>query len=436
MLFRSWLKVVREGNTISGWRAPNTSSNTPGTWTRRGSVQVFNAEAPVHVGLAVDSASGSVLNTAQFDQLTITPGNLAPTVNAGADILLTGPGSTNLNGSVRDDGLPSAVGATTFSWSQVSGPGLAVFANTHSLTSAVTFPASGTYVLRLHADDGEVAVFDDVNITAANPGEPPSFLTQPQNLTLKQGSNALFSVTLGGTAPFFYQWNKDGVPLPNQTNATLSLAAVQPSDAGGYSVTVTNLQGTTNSATGTLTVLTPPGIVTQPQNLALLAGGNGQFFLTATGSAPLAYGWQWYGTNLPGATGSNLVFTGVGSASAGPYRCVVSNAHSSVTSDVATLTVNLPPGIATQPASQGVLAGSNASFAVVATGTAPLGYRWHLGGTPIAGATNSSLLITNAQPTNAGNYAVIVTNPFGAATSAVAVLTVWVPPAITVPPQN
>ncbi|MBI5774146.1 MAG: immunoglobulin domain-containing protein, partial [Verrucomicrobia bacterium] len=431
-----WLRVIRTGNSISGWRAPNTSSNTPGTWSRRGSVQVFNAEAPVYVGLGVDSGSGSVLNTAQFDNLTITPGNFAPVVGAGGDGMMTALGSTNLSGAVSDDGLPSAVGATTYFWSQASGPAAAAIADSNSLTSSVTFPAFGVYVLRLNADDGEVVVFDDVAFNVTNITLPPSFTTQPQNLSLRQGSNAIFFVNVTGTAPFTYQWNKDSVPIPNRTNSSLALPNIQPADAGGYSVTVTNLYGTTNSTTGTLTVLTPPVLTAQPQSLALLAGDSGEFFVSASGTAPFTYRWQLNSTNLPGATASNLVLAGVGAANTGPYRCIVSNSHSSVTSLVATLTVNFPPGIASQPASQGVLLGSNATFTVTASGTAPLNYQWSFGATPISGATNSSLTISNAQPGDAGSYSVTVANAYGTTNSATATLTILIPPSITAPPVD
>jgi hypothetical protein len=95
------------------------------------------------------------------------------------------------------------------------------------------------------------------------------------------------------------------------------------------------------------------------------------------------------------------------------------------------LSGNLPSGagsaplITTQPASQSVLAGQNVSFAVAASGTAPLQYQWFFNtNTPLSAATNSSYAITNAQLANAGQYTVLVTNAFGLATSSVAVLTV------------
>ena len=90
----------------------------------------------------------------------------------------------------------------------------------------------------------------------------------------------------------------------------------------------------------------------------------------------------------------------------------------------------------TQPQSQTVAAGSNVLFTVAAAGAAPLSYQWWFGGAPLAGATTTSLALLNVQTPNAGNYAVVVTNLASSATSAVAVLTVLLPPVITAQPQS
>ena len=96
-----------------------------------------------------------------------------------------------------------------------------------------------------------------------------------------------------------------------------------------------------------------------------------------------------------------------------------------------------PPGaaptITTQPASVAVTIGGSASFAVVASGTAPLGYQWRKAGSSLAGATAATLALGEVQPTDAGAYDVVVTNAAGSATSNPATLTVNVPPAITSP---
>jgi hypothetical protein len=84
----------------------------------------------------------------------------------------------------------------------------------------------------------------------------------------------------------------------------------------------------------------------------------------------------------------------------------------------------VPPTITSQPTNQTVRTGESANFSVAATGTAPLNYQWQFNGTNIAAATNFLLTINNAQPTNAGNYRVVVSNSGGAVTSAVVTLSV------------
>jgi hypothetical protein len=121
-----------------------------------------------------------------------------------------------------------------------------------------------------------------------------------------------------------------------------------------------------------------------------------------------------------------------------------------VTSSVASLIVASSPVILTQPTNQAVVVGANVTNVVIAIGTAPLSYQWWNGtnklvngtnsvnGTNVItrGATNNVLAINNAQLTNSGNYTVVVTNLVGSATSSNAVLTVGIPPAITVQPTN
>ncbi|MGH7971529.1 MAG: FG-GAP-like repeat-containing protein, partial [Limisphaerales bacterium] len=96
------------------------------------------------------------------------------------------------------------------------------------------------------------------------------------------------------------------------------------------------------------------------------------------------------------------------------------------------------PIIADQPQSQSDVAGANATFVVTATGTSPLDYQWHFGAAnlPLSGETNATLVLTNVQTAIAGNYTVVITNSQGAVTSAVATLTVLVPPSITKQPSS
>jgi len=94
---------------------------------------------------------------------------------------------------------------------------------------------------------------------------------------------------------------------------------------------------------------------------------------------------------------------------------------------VVTLMTNIAPRVTEPPINRCVNQGSNATFRVTAYGAPTLTYQWSLAGTNLAGATNSIFNVTNAQPANAGNYSVVVSNSFGVVTSAVATLTVVAP---------
>jgi hypothetical protein len=96
----------------------------------------------------------------------------------------------------------------------------------------------------------------------------------------------------------------------------------------------------------------------------------------------------------------------------------------------------LPPTISVQPQSQTGNVGSHASFAVAANGTPPFSYQWQFNGRGLAGASNSTLTLTNIQVTDGGSYTVLVTNAYGSAASSNAVLAVVPPPPCSPPPAG
>ena len=85
------------------------------------------------------------------------------------------------------------------------------------------------------------------------------------------------------------------------------------------------------------------------------------------------------------------------------------------------------PVIATAPVAQTVTAGNTATFTVSANGPSPLSYQWRFNGADLAGASVSTLTLTNVQNAQAGDYSVVVANSFGSVTSAPVHLTVVTP---------
>ncbi len=82
----------------------------------------------------------------------------------------------------------------------------------------------------------------------------PNILANPLSQSIAGGGSATFSVSATGISDPTYQWLKNGTPLANQTNASLTISGASANDAAGYSVIVSNQVGTATSATATLTV--------------------------------------------------------------------------------------------------------------------------------------------------------------------------------------
>lgn len=97
---------------------------------------------------------------------------------------------------------------------------------------------------------------------------------------------------------------------------------------------------------------------------------------------------------------------------------------------------NVAPTFTTQPQSQSVMLGSNATFTVAATGYPGPTYQWQFNSTNILSATGTSYTVTNAQMTNQGAYSVVASNISGSMASSNASLTVLSAPIITNQPRN
>jgi sugar lactone lactonase YvrE len=143
------------------------------------------AECEWHAGSPDTSPSASWLNATAAGGFAIEvrlagtapPPNQPPSVNAGPDQTVILPGAASLRGSASDDGLPDPPGALTTTWSKVSGPGTVSFTNANAVDTTATFSATGSYVVRLTADDGELSASDDVAITATGTA-PVSVVTK------------------------------------------------------------------------------------------------------------------------------------------------------------------------------------------------------------------------------------------------------------------
>ena len=170
-----------------------------------------------------------------------------------------------------------------------------------------------------------------------------------------------------------------------------------------------------------------PVVTLQPKPQTLAPGQTITLNVAASGVPPLSYQWQRNGTNLPGSTATNFVIAQAQVQDSGSYGVVVTGGRGQASSASATVTVVQAPALLTQPVGQTVAPTANVTLAVTASGNPPPLYHWRRNGVDVPGAVNSTLVLTNVQPTDGGKYNVIVANAGGAVSSAVAELVVTGP---------
>ncbi len=237
--------------------------------------------------------------------------------------------------------------------------------------------------------------------------------TQPQNVNVCVGSDAVISVQSAGTNNSFqWQLSTNGgasfSDIAGAINSTLTINSVNAGDNNKrYRVVVSNAcPSSVTSNAVTLSVNTPASFISQPVSQTICANENASFSTTASGSSN-QYQWQVSTdggssfTNISGANNTTLIINNASaSLNNNVYHLVITGCSPiSVISDNVTLTVNSPVDITTQPSSVAACPGENASFAAVATGT-NLTYEWQVstdGGinfVSIPGQTNAQLNLT------------------------------------------
>jgi subtilisin-like proprotein convertase family protein len=268
-------------------------------------------------------------------------------------------------------------------------------------------------------------------------GSAPVVVSQPQDQSALVGQTVSLSVGVSSCSPTAYQWYFDDTnALPGETNATLVLGNLGAGQSGTYAVVITNAYGSATSAPATILVQVPALIVADPPNQVATNGDNVHWRVLAKGSAPLFYQWYFNVTNaLDQQTNATLDLTNVSLAQAGIYQVVVTNIYGSDTSAPAHLTIVVPPTIVTNPADQVATNGDTVTWRVRAQGTDPLSYQWYFDATSLGLATNSTLVLNNVSPAQAGSYAVVVANAYGSVTSAPANLKIIIVPRVVCSPD-
>lgn len=180
-------------------------------------------------------------------------------------------------------------------------------------------------------------------------------------------------------------------------------------------------------------------IAAHPANQTVCAGAPVIFSVTATGATPINYQWQKNGVNIAGATGASFTIPAAAVTDAGNYSVAITGACSSLTSNIAALTVNTPPNITTQPGNQSIPPGATATFTAAAAGSPAPTVQWQISTDgvnflDVPGATSVTLVVSNVQVSQTGSrYRAVFSNSCASVASNVAILSVACP-AITINP--
>jgi RHS repeat-associated protein/uncharacterized repeat protein (TIGR01451 family) len=235
-----------------------------------------------------DSVSNSYGPLSASASTHVTLPNLAPVVSAGANQTVPFPNTFPLQGTVTDDGKPVG-GQLTSTWTQVSGPAPAVFADPHNPQTTVQLNAQGTYVLKLTGDDSQLQTSAQVSITTT-PGNTAPVVTVGPDQSIQLPTNAanlIGSATDDGLpagSSITYLWKEVTGPgtatfgTPTAPNTTATFPAI-----GVYLLRLTASDSQlTGSADLRITVLPhnnpptanagPPQTLFQPVNSANLQG--------------------------------------------------------------------------------------------------------------------------------------------------------------------
>jgi hypothetical protein len=448
------------GNVAAG-----SSSSQTLTLTNTGTAAVMISQATVSgAGFSVVGGMSSVSIAAgqnhafQVQFAPQTPGSVTGSIivasdasNATLSISLSGTGMAVLSITTQPANQSVTTGQTatfsvaatgsgtlTYQWKK-NGTAISGATSSTYTTPATTASDNGAQFTVVVSDSTGSVTSSAATLTITSAPVAPSITTQPASKTVTAGQTAAFSVAATGSGTLTYQWKKNGTAISGATSASYTTPATAASDSGAlFTVTVANSTGNVTSNAATLTVNVPPSITTQPVGQTVTVGQTATFTVTATGTATLTYQWKKNAIAISGATSASYTTPATTASDSGAlFTVTVSNTTGNVTSNAATLTVNVPPSITTQPANQTVTAGQTAAFSVAATGSGTLTYQWKKNGTAISGATSASYTTpATVASDNGAQFTVTVTDSAGSMTSNAAILTVNVAPSVTTQPAS
>ena len=233
-------------------------------WSKNGAV-ISGANSAAYSTAATtpgdNGASYTVTISNSLGSVTSTAATIS-TFAAASPALTTQPAAQSIDVGQSATFSVTASGSPTLTYQWLKNGAVVAGANSASLTTGIAAQADDGTIYSVTLTNPVGTVTSAAARLTVNPARVPAVTTQPASLVIAPGQTAAFTVVASGSAPFHYQWQKDGANIGTDSQ-TLTIASVQNSDAGNYTVIVTNIAGSVTSSVANLK-MAPPGV-----NLAL-----------------------------------------------------------------------------------------------------------------------------------------------------------------------
>lgn len=241
--------------------------------------------------------------------------------------------------------------------------------------------------------EGMALITDWIN---SNLTDSIEITAHPQDAAISEVGSAIFSVTATGTGTLAYQWRKNRAPLLGQTTDTLTITNATAGDQAGYSVVVTDDNGSEESEAALLEVIgDPPRIIDQPDSLLARVGSTASLTVSALGRPPLKHQWRKSNVSITGATTPTYSRSNVQLSHAGSHNVLVGGkllSQNVILTIVGEATGNL-----------NIVTGGTATLTLPYAGSLPV-FAWRKGTNPAVIGTASKLTLKNFGAANQDDY--------------------------------
>ncbi|MBA2746007.1 MAG: hypothetical protein H0U44_07280, partial [Flavisolibacter sp.] len=404
-LNRHW-QVNSSGITSAAYNVTATylSSDVIGTEANIASA-IFDGTAWSKNGI-VNAATNEVAFSGITTGIPMSISGVAACTLAGGDI-----NPTNVicfggsNGSISISGV---TGSSNLEYSINGG-------STWQASSSFPNLSSGTYnVMARDAVDPDPTCVITINnsFTITEPAAITALISATTNVTCNGGTNGSLTVaSTGGISPYTYSWSPSG-----GTGATASNLS-----AGSYTVTVTDANGCSTTATSEVSQPATAIVINSISSNTPVCSGSTLNILTSASGGTGSYSYSWSGPNSFTSNQQNPTISNATVSASGTYTVTVTDANNCQATSTTDVTVNptqpVSVTITSSDADNTICTGESVTFTATPTngGTSPL-YQWKVNALNVGSNSSNNTFTTTTLTNNAVVTVVLTSNATPCAT--------------------